>query len=140
MRVLHVIGAMDCAGTETFLMNLYHNIDRNKVQFDFVVHTEKQMFYEKEIFLLGGKIFRVPQFKGYNIFTYKKWWDNFFNNHQEYAIVHGHIGSTASIYLSVANKYNYYTIAHSHATHEKGISLMRIEFALATCTTRYIAD
>ena len=71
MRVLHVIGAMDCAGTETFLMNLYHNIDRNKVQFDFVVHTEKQMFYEKEIFLLGGKIFRVPQFKGYNILSLK---------------------------------------------------------------------
>lgn len=48
MRVLHVIGAMDCAGAETFLMNLYRNIDRNKIQFDFVVHTEKLCFLKKK--------------------------------------------------------------------------------------------
>lgn len=55
MRVLHVIGSMDCAGAETFLMNLYRNIDRDKIQFDFVVHTENHMFFEDEILGLGGK-------------------------------------------------------------------------------------
>lgn len=140
MRILHVIGTMDCAGAETFIMNVYRNIDRDKIQFDFVVHTDHHMFYEEEILQLGGKIYRAPKFKAYNIIEYKKWWYDFFKTHPEYKIVHGHIGSTASLYLSIAKKYNIFTIAHSHKTHDTGITLMRMEFALLTCTTRYIAD
>lgn len=45
MRVLHVIGSMDCAGAETFLMNFYRNVDRDKIQFYFVVHTENHLFF-----------------------------------------------------------------------------------------------
>ena len=40
VRVLHVLAAMDMAGTETLLMNLYRNINRDKVQFDFAVSAE----------------------------------------------------------------------------------------------------
>ena len=37
IRVLHVLTAMNYAGTETLLMNLYRNIDRDVIQFDFAV-------------------------------------------------------------------------------------------------------
>ncbi len=35
VRILHILSCMDRAGTETLLMNLYRNINREKVQFDF---------------------------------------------------------------------------------------------------------
>ena len=49
IRVLHVLYGMDLAGTETLLMNLYRNIDRNKVQFDFAVCAGRECAYDKEI-------------------------------------------------------------------------------------------
>lgn len=34
VKVLHVISKMSREGAQTFIMNLYRNINRNKVQFD----------------------------------------------------------------------------------------------------------
>lgn len=138
LRILHVIGSMDVGGAETFLMNLYRNMKRQQVQFDFVVHTSKKMFYEDEIKELGGFIYRAPEIKGYNFYTYRKWWKRFYQEHPEYTIVHGSIGSTASIYLGIAKKYGRFTIAHSHATSGQGFSEM--VFKAMTFSTRYIAD
>ena len=42
IRVLHIVGAMYPGGLENFIMNLYEKMDRNKIQFDFVVHMRKQ--------------------------------------------------------------------------------------------------
>ena len=41
IRVLHVVGAMDRAGTETMIMNLYRSFDRERYQFDFLVHEAR---------------------------------------------------------------------------------------------------
>ena len=60
IRVLHVVAGMDMGGLETFIMNIYRNIDRSKVQFDFLMHTDKECVYCKEIRSLGGKIFNIP--------------------------------------------------------------------------------
>lgn len=38
IRVLHVIGSMGRGGSETMIMNLYRKINREKIQFDFMVH------------------------------------------------------------------------------------------------------
>lgn len=46
IRVLHVLTAMNFAGTETLLMNIYRNIDRSKIQFDFVVTVVKKYIME----------------------------------------------------------------------------------------------
>lgn len=117
VRVLHVIGSMNCGGAEMMLMNLYRKIDRSKVQFDFVEHTDQEALYDTEIMRLGGKIYHCPRFIGKNYLIYKKWWEDFFEiNGESYTIVHGHIGSTAAIYLKCAKKYGKYTIAHSHNT------------------------
>ena len=39
IRVLHVVGNMGIGGIETLIMNIYRNIDRSKVQFDFLIHN-----------------------------------------------------------------------------------------------------
>ncbi|MES5927964.1 glycosyltransferase family 1 protein [Bacillus cereus group sp. MG9] len=58
-RVLHIVSAMDRGGAEALLMNVYRNIDRKKVQFDFVSHKSEECDYDKEIIALGGKIYRI---------------------------------------------------------------------------------
>jgi len=40
IRVLHFQGRMGRGGAETFMMNTYRNIDRRKVQFDFLIYHD----------------------------------------------------------------------------------------------------
>lgn len=122
IRVLQVLGAMNRGGAENMIMNLYREIDRDKVQFDFVVHTDKECSFNEEIRSLGGKIFSAPKYTIKNHFAYKKWWKKFLKSHPEYRVIHGHMYSIASIYLGIAKKYGLVTIAHSHSTSEgKGV-------------------
>lgn len=118
IRVLQVFYGMDCGGAENMIMNLYRNIDRTKVQFDFLVHTEKECFFDKEILSLGGRIFHAPRYNVANHFFYKKWWDKFLTEHREHTVVHGHMYSIAPIYLLVAKKHGVTTLIHSHSTSE----------------------
>ncbi len=116
IRIVHNIASLHLGGSQAFVMNMYRNIDRSKVQFDFVVTPEtKEGFYD-EITNLGGKIFSCPRYKGTNHIQYNKWWDDFFNEHPEYKVIHGHVRSTALIYLKIAKRHGLVTIAHSHST------------------------
>lgn len=140
IRILQVIGVMNRGGAETMIMNLYRQIDKSKVQFDFVEHTYEQAIFDNEIENMGGKIYHCPRFDGKNYFEYKSWWKNFFcNEGSEYKIVHGHIGSTASIYLKEANKMGKFTIAHSHSS-GSDYSLRSIIYSIFSYKTRNIAD
>ncbi len=139
IRILQVLTAMNRAGTETMLMNLYRAIDRDRVQFDFAVTTTDHCDYDEEIVSLGGRIIHYPRYTGKNHFAYKKWWNDFFVSHPEYKIVHGHIGSTASIYLKIAKKYGCFTIAHSHST-SGGFGIHKILYKVYSYSTRNIAD
>lgn len=140
IRVLHVIGIMNRGGAETMIMNLYRHIDRSKVQFDFVENSREPAAFDEEILSLGGRIYRCPHYNGKNHFTYVKWWNDFFKAHpKEYPIVHGHLGSTASIYLSVAKKYGAYAIAHSHNSGaDRGVKTLL--YKVMSYNTRNVAD
>lgn len=116
IRIVHNIASLHLGGSQSFVMNVYRNIDRSKVQFDFVVTPEIREGFYDEITNLGGKIFTCPRYKGTNHIQYNKWWDDFFNKHPEYKVIHGHVRSTASIYLKIAKKHELVTIAHSHST------------------------
>lgn len=116
VRVLHVLGSLDSGGAENFIMNIYRAIDRTRVQFDFVKHTDKEQFFDEEIRKLGGRIFACPRYNGVNHFLYCKWWKEFFLAHPEHRVIHGHMNSTASIYLHIAHRCGRRTIAHSHST------------------------
>ncbi|MCQ2104882.1 MAG: glycosyltransferase family 1 protein [Fibrobacter sp.] len=114
---------MNRGGSETMIMNLYRNVDRSKIQFDFVKHTGEKCAYDDEIISLGGRIFSAPNFKIYNIFKYKKWWRNFFKDHPEYKVVHGHLFTIASVFFDVAHEFGLVCIGHSHATKSPILSL-----------------
>lgn len=122
VRILHVLGCLNRGGAETLVMNLYRNINREVIQFDFLIHSEGNYDYSDEIKTLGGNIYSIPSFNGKNYIEYKKSWDNFFQNHKEYKILHTHVRSTAAIFLKIAKKYGVLTIVHSHNTSSgKGI-------------------
>ena len=140
IRVLHVIGIMNRGGAETMIMNLYRHIDRSKVQFDFVENSNEPAVFDEEILSLGGRIFRCPHYSGKNHSTYVKWWNDFFKAHpREYPIVHGHLGSTAAIYLLIAKKYGAYAIAHSHSSGTDH-SLHSYLYRMMSYNTRNVAD
>ena len=115
IRVLQVVTIMNRGGLETMLMNYYRKVDRNKIQFDFMVHREERGDYDDEIEALGGKIFRMSPIKPGNYRNYFKQLDNFFKENKEYKVVHSHINENSGFVLRSAKKYNVpCRIAHSH--------------------------
>lgn len=139
IRVLQVIGGMDLGGAESMIMNLYRCIDREKIQFDFLVHTNRKCAFDDEIEKMGGRIFYVTKFNGKNALRYYQKCNRFFDQHPEIKVVHGHIGSSAALYLLAAQKHGCYTIAHSHAAN-KITDFKSVVWAIFSYPTRYIAN
>lgn len=137
VRILHVIGAMNRAGAESMLMNLYRACDTEHVQFDFLVNAEGD--YDEEIVARGGRIYRIPRYTIANFFAYRKACREFFDAHNEFSIVHGHIGLPAPIYLKEARTRCIYAVAHSHAQNYP-LSPAEVIFRVAARPVRRTAD
>ena len=139
LRVLHVIGSMNRGGAETMIMNLFRAVDRKNIVFDFVVHTDQEGAFDQEILELGGRIYHCPRINRGPV-VYDHWWNAFFRHYKDrYKVIHGHLGSTAAIYLRIARKYGLYTIAHSHSS-GTDYSLHSMLYKVSAFPTRYIAD
>ena len=54
------MGSLNCGGAETTVMNLYRNIDRSLIQFDFLITVFEENHYENEAVSLGARVFRRP--------------------------------------------------------------------------------
>ncbi len=90
------MGGLKRGGLETFVMNMYRSLDREKIQFDFLLTQETSGGYEGEAVAMGANIYRVPpRNKGYR--AYRKALEVFFRNHRGYAAVHAHVSSLTSI-------------------------------------------
>ncbi|RLL42757.1 glycosyltransferase family 1 protein [Oceanobacillus piezotolerans] len=114
IRVLQVVTIMNRGGLETMLMNYYRHIDRDKIQFDFMVHRDQRGDYDDEIERLGGRIYRMPPIRPGNYQRYFKELDDFFAHHK-YQVVHSHINENSSFVLRAAKKAGISCrIAHSH--------------------------
>lgn len=126
LRVLCVFSKLDRGGAETMCMNFYREIDRTKIQFDFVKHTSEKGSYEDEILSLGGRIFEAPRYKGYNRVTYCRWWKKHLQQHPEHQIIHGHFFSISAVYFKIAKSMGRVTIGHSHSTKCSGSVIKRM--------------
>ncbi|MFC0698905.1 glycosyltransferase family 1 protein [Anaerostipes butyraticus] len=105
-------------GLETMLMNYYRHIDRNKVQFDFLVHRDYESDYDQEIQALGGKIYHISRLIPWSK-LYRKKLCAFFKEHPEYRIVHVHQDCLSSVALECAQKCGIpVRIAHSHNSNQ----------------------
>ncbi|MBP1949065.1 glycosyltransferase family 1 protein [Virgibacillus litoralis] len=119
LRVLHVVVNMNRGGAETLIMNLYRNIDRSKVQFDFL--TCKEGVFDSEIIRMGGKIHRIPYVTEAGHKGFNRALNQFLKTHYEYKIVHSHMDKMSGFVLKAAKKANIpVRIAHSHNTESEG--------------------
>ena len=110
VRVLQVYPQINNAGTERVIFNLYENIDRNQVQFDFL--AEHPGMLDEKIKNMGGRIYYLYKERKNDYYTALLL---FFQNHPEYRIVHTHTHARMGIVLKAAKKSGIqFRIAHSH--------------------------
>lgn len=115
-KILQIGMTSNYGGIESFIMNVYRNIDRNKFQFDFInMETNgKALAYSDEIESMGGKIYKIPGRR-----------ENFLKNHNElkeiirsnnYDFVHNNVLTWSySDGISLPLKYSASkVIVHSH--------------------------
>lgn len=115
IRILQIVPNMQAGGLESLIMNIYRNIDRNKVQFDFLVHYSERKHFDDEIESLGGKIYRLPLRDNNNIIKYIVQLNRFYKEHSEYKVIHCHMSSIGFINFLVAKRNGIKVrIAHSH--------------------------
>ena len=72
IRILQMMSSLYIGGSQAFVMNLYRNMDRESIQFDFIIDHPEQTYFQTEIEKLGGKVYVLPSFKGTNIKELKK--------------------------------------------------------------------
>lgn len=114
IRVVHVLGDMSVGGVESFIMSVYRMIDRDKIQFDFLVHNLENYLYREEIEELGGRIFILDRLNFLNPLKYIKELDKILEDHKEISILHCHFRGTEAIILKEAKKHGLMTISHNH--------------------------
>lgn len=130
IRILHVLNGLGTGGAEAFIMNIYRNIDRNKVQFDFLLRSSETSFLEKEVESLGGKIFITSAFPQHFLRNYREV-KSFLKGHPEYKVIHIH--ANALIYviplISAKKEGIPIRIIHSHSTRvAKGVIGLLVHF------------
>lgn len=114
IRILQIVASMNMGGIENFLMNIYRNIDKKKIQFDFLVSDEGKNYFEDEILNLGGKIFKIPSIKKGGHLKHFKELKKILKT-ENYQIIHSHYNAISGLILKNAKKVGVKTrIAHSH--------------------------
>ena len=112
-RILQVVTYMGRGGIETMLMNYYRRMDREKIQFDFLVHRDFRADFDDEIEALGGRIYRIPPMNPASA-SYRKALADFFREHP-YRVVHCHLNYMSGVVLAAAKQAGVpVRIAHAH--------------------------
>ncbi len=121
IRILNLFTIMNRGGAETMVMNYYRNIDKSKIQFDFLVHRLERGTYDDEIEAMGGRIYRMCPIYPQNFSKYKKMLKEFFDEHPEYKILHSHMSELGCFAFLEAHKRGIKVkICHAHNAPVKG--------------------
>jgi glycosyltransferase involved in cell wall biosynthesis len=113
IRILHVVGGMNRGGTETWLMNILRNIDRDRFRMDFLVHTTQPCAYDDEIRDLGSQI--IPCLYPSKPGLYARNFKRILHEHGPYDTVHSHVHHFSGYVLRLAQQADVpVRIAHSH--------------------------
>ena len=98
-------------------MNYYRNIDKTKIQFDFICDNDSTDIPYEEIESMGGRVFLIPPYQ--KVFDYQKELRKLLKENQ-YKIIHSHINTLSVFPLYAAKKVGVpIRIAHSHSTTNK---------------------
>ena len=96
-------------------MNLYREIDRSKIQFDFVYFTDQPCDYDEEIEARGARIHRIPAGNAFARF-FALWR---LLRGGTWSIVHAHTLFSSGLHLAAARLAGIpHRVAHSHSTQD----------------------
>ena len=119
MRILHIISSLTIdSGVTSFVMNYYKNVDRDKIQFDFLYFEKADNEVLNEIKNLGGNIYyiRKPSLK-YCIQSYKDFNIFFHDYGNNFSVVHLHEVYLVHFINHFVKKYEIkHLITHAHTT------------------------
>jgi len=117
VRVLHCLGGMVLGGAETFVMNVYRNIDRGQIQFDFAVSADRTCHYDDEIRALGGRIHHLPPPARVGALHYRDELAEVIRRCGPFRAVHSHVHYFSGWILATAAREGVpLRIAHLHST------------------------
>lgn len=117
-RVLHIFAALDQGGVENFVMNVYRNIDREKIQFDFAMTSGRKSFFDDEVKKLGGRVFYFDK-PATKISVYKRNLSRIINEEGPFVAVHSHCYFFSGVILKICkNQKIVRRISHSHETYK----------------------
>ncbi|WP_455679169.1 glycosyltransferase family 1 protein [Streptococcus sp.] len=132
VKVLNITRVFRAAGIESFIMNMYRNINRDKVKFDFLVMKDEPSCYDEEINELGGKKYSIDI--GYHNTMYSIILESIelykFLKKHPYDIVHIHYTTPLrALYLLAAKLAGVKVrIYHSHSAEVSGKSAVKLMF------------
>lgn len=115
MRILHVVGAMNRGGVETWLMHILGSIDKQRYEMDFLVHVADPGLFDNEIRSQGSKItscayVKSPILYAWFLFRYLT------SSGNRYDIIHSHVHGFSGWVLMVGAFAGVpIRIAHSHS-------------------------
>ena len=114
IRIAQIMGKWLGGGVEAVIMNYYRNIDKSKIQFDFICDSDSTDIPYEEIEALGGRVILCPPYQ--KLFKYVKELKRVFKKNN-YKIVHSNINTLSVFPLYAAKKAGVpVRIAHSHST------------------------
>ena len=117
IRVAQIMGKWLGGGVESVVMNYFRNIDRTKIQFDFLCDSDSTCIPVDEIQSFGGRVIMIPPYQ--KAFEYRRALIRIFKENN-YQIVHSHISTMSIFPLSAAKSAGVpVRIAHSHSTTNK---------------------
>lgn len=115
IKVLEFVGAMNCGGTETMLMNIFRKIDKEKYDITFMENQEQESWYDNEILSLGGKIVRIKQMQKGKIKQYVDYLTKLFRE-EHYDVVHSHTFLHSGLVMKAAKNAGVRVrISHAHS-------------------------
>lgn len=118
IRVLEITHGLAPGGIESFVLNIFENIDREKYEISFALACEGKQFYEDRVLENGGKIYRTNDLNGIrNIIRHFFKLIKLLKENGPFDVVHSHIDFFNGVNLLAAYIAGVQCrISHSHNT------------------------
>ena len=136
VRVLQIFSGLDSGGVSNFVMNLYREMDTDKIQFDFAITSGKREMYDDEVLARGGRIFYFDTSK-----SIRENVREILCEKGPFRAVHSHVFFYSGFLLAEAKKAGVpVRIAHAHNAHtgeSRSILRRSYEWGMQVMIRRY---
>lgn len=114
-RILHLLGTLDAGGVETWLIQVWRSIDRERFQFDFCTFGTHKGLFAAEVENLGAKVWRCPVADRW---AFRRRLRRIIREGR-YDVVHSHVQLFSGALLRLAkSEHVRIRIAHSHSSQD----------------------